>query len=133
MTTYTATITQDARKALAEAIAKVADDEKVLVTEEYALDPINDASLIALIAEGKRLKREAGRVKRLRDKINAQVREGLEATNHTILVIDDEPAVELLTGVQESDIDWDLLERLAPVALSKARTITHTGTRLTYK
>ena len=133
MTTHTMTITQDARKALAESIADVAENEIVLVTEEYALDPIEDAELIALIAEGNRLKREEGRVKRQREKINAKVKEGLKAKHHTILTVSDEPVVELLTGAKKTEWDYDRLERLAPVAVAKCRTVTYEGETLLYK
>lgn len=123
----------DARTDLANKIAEVADAETTLVVDEYALDPIEDAVLIAQIAEGNRLKREAGRIKRERAKINAKVRAGIEAKGHTILTVSGEPVTELLTGVQRTTWDYDLLERLAPVAVAKSRTVTHDGETLLFK
>lgn len=125
------TVTTDPRVALAEAIAKVAD-EPTLVAEEYALHPIFDAMLIAQIEEGNRLKREEGRLKRQREKINAAVKAGLKATGHTILVADGEPVAELLVDVPTTSIDHELLKRLAPVAYAKATEVKH-GERLLYK
>ncbi len=127
-------VTTDSRTALAEAVAAVAESESetALVEGEIALDPIEDARLIALIEEGIRLKREEGRVKRQREKINAQVKAAVHEKGHTILTVADEPVVELLTGVPSSKVDHDLLQRLAPVAYAKALTVTE-GERLTYK
>lgn len=125
------TVITDPRTALAQAIAAVADAE-TLVKEEYDLHPIEDAKLIALIEEGIRLKREEGRLKRERAKINEQVKAGLKATGRTILTVADEPVVELLTDVPSSTLDHELLKRLAPVAYEKALTVKY-GERLLYK
>ena len=125
------TVTTDPRVALAEAIATLADSE-TLVVEEYNLDPIADAVLIAQIEEGNRLKREEGRIKRQREKINAAVKDGLKATGHTILVAGGEPVAELLQNVPTTVVDHELLKRLAPVAYEKATTVKH-GERLLYK
>lgn len=125
------TVTTDPRVALAEAIAEIVD-ASFLIAEEYVLDPTADAVLIAQIEEGNRLKREEGRLKRQREKINAAVKAGLKATGHTILVADGEPVAELLVDVPTTSIDHELLKRLAPVAYAKATEVKH-GERLLYK
>lgn len=122
----------DARTELADKIAELADTPE-LVVDEFALDPIADALLIAQITEGNLLKKEAGRIKRKRDKINAAVREGLKSKGHTILTVNDEPVVELTINVKKTTTDWEMLARLAPVAFAKSTTTTFDGETLNYK
>jgi len=128
--------TTDARTALAEAIAQVAEAETVIADlsdEDLDLDPIEDAVLIAKIRQAQAWTKEAGALKRKREKAAREIKAAIHEKGHKVLCIDGLPAAALTTGVQKTDWDYDLLERLAPVAVAKSRTITHTGEQLNFK
>lgn len=108
------TVTVDSRKALAEAIATVAD---------RGLDKIEDAKILALVTEAHRLKRAERDLKVQREAVNSQIKDYMKSRGLDRLSADDESLVELQT-FERTDLDRSLLARLAPKALAKATKVT---------